>query len=90
MPNFGHSKFLPVFSGENCWKNFEWPFLAIFGVLKDWKKFGMAKIRHLKFIQTLLVQKDWKKFGMAKIWHFKFIQTFFGAKRLEEIRNGQN
>ena len=40
----------------------------------------MAKNVHSKFIETFLVQTDWKKFGMAKN----------GAKRLEEIWNGQN
>ena len=70
-------------------RNSEWPKMAVLNFLnnfsqKDGKKFGIAKIRHSEFIQTLLVQKDLQNFGMAKIRHSKFIQTFWCLK------NGRN
>ena len=59
MPNFGHSKFLPVFFHKKGFKKFRMPFLAIpnlyslFGKI-CWKKFGTAIFGHSEFIPVFL------------------------------------
>ena len=96
MPNFGCSKFLPVFLHQNGSKNIKTPnfccskFLVVFFCTKkDWKKFGMAKLG----IPNFLHQNNKKKFGMAKIGCCKCFApkrlNHFGTKRLEEIQDGQ-
>ena len=49
--NFGHSKFLPVFSIKMVQKILEWPIFA--------------KIVDCYFFKNYFVQKDWEKIGMA-------------------------
>ena len=71
MAIFGHSEFIPVFSGKIVGKNLEWPFLAILNLYQSFwakllEKFGMAIFGHSEFIPVFLGKI------VGKIWNGHF------------------
>ena len=69
-----------------------WPFWIFknYFVQKHWQKFGMAKIGHSIFFQTMLVQKILEEIWNGQRSAFHFFLNHSNAKILEEIWNGQN